>query len=180
MVSPFTTDLRKISRRCAIIPEAEAGPIGIKERRVAVVGIGNELRGDDIAGLLVIREAGKRVESPGILFLEAGPAPENCTGSLRKFRPDWVIFVDAAEMGAPPGEVRWLDPLETTGYSASTHTLPLHVLSDYISSEIGCRVSLLGIQPAHTDFDSPPSQAIRAAVARAAGELIRYLPGQIS
>ena len=40
------------------------------------------------------------------LCLSAGAAPENCTGLLRRFRPDLVLLVDAAEMGEAAGAVR--------------------------------------------------------------------------
>ena len=40
--------------------------------------------------------------------MEAGPAPENFTGPLRRFRPDLVLLVDAAQMDAEPGTIGWL------------------------------------------------------------------------
>jgi hypothetical protein len=35
---------------------------------------------------------------------------------------------------------------------------------EYLKSELGCRVSLVGIQPKHMDFDAPVSDEILRAV----------------
>jgi len=133
--------------------------------RVAVVGVGHELNGDDAAGLAVVR-ALKSALSPcdRVLLVDAGPAPENTTGLLRQFAPDLVLLIDAAQMDEPPGGVRWLCWQETTGISASTHTLPLHMLAQYLVAEFGCEVALLGIQPAANAINAPLSAVVEDAV----------------
>ncbi len=142
-------------------------------RRPAVVGIGQELRGDDAAGVLAVRilQSGAistpqgRAAPEGTLFLfEAGSLPEASAGPLRRFRPDWVIFIDAADMGEAPGTVRWIDPDQAGGFSGSTHTLPLSGFSAYLSSAIGCQVAILGIQPKHLDFDVPVSDEVLKSI----------------
>ena len=97
-------------------------------------------------------------------IIEAGHAPENCTGAVRRFAPDLVVLVDAAEMGEAPGTIRWLDWQETTGLSASTHTLPPYMLAQYLVGSLACRVALLGIQPAQNDIGTPLSPPVAAAV----------------
>ncbi|MGQ9903060.1 MAG: hydrogenase 3 maturation endopeptidase HyCI [Anaerolineae bacterium] len=145
--------------------------------RVAVVGIGNELRADDAAGLLIARalierQTGSEAQS-SILALNAGAAPENVTGALRRFAPDLVIFADAAfvDEGTPAGAVHWLDWRETAGLSASTHTLPLHVIAQYLVSELGCEVVLIGIQADGIAFDQAMSPAIQQTAQAVAAEL---------
>jgi hydrogenase 3 maturation protease len=67
--------------------------------RVAVVGVGNELNGDDAAGISVARNLWADREIPACCFkIETGSLPENASGPLRRFHPDLVIFVDAAEI----------------------------------------------------------------------------------
>lgn len=133
--------------------------------RVAVVGIGHELNGDDGAGIAVARALLARAGALSrLLVLDAGPAPENTTGALRTFAPDLVVFVDAAQMNEPPGTVRWLAWQDTTGISASTHTLPLHVLAQFLTADLGCDVALIGIQPQQNRLDAPLSPPVRAAV----------------
>jgi hydrogenase 3 maturation protease len=134
-------------------------------RRIAIVGMGNELRGDDSAGLVVARAL--QVALAGnehMLVIDAGPAPENHTGSLRHFKPDVTLFVDAAQMDEAPGVVKWLPWEETEGISASTHALPLYILAMYLVGELGCEAALLCIQPANNAVGAPLSQKVAEAV----------------
>jgi hydrogenase 3 maturation protease len=150
---------------------------------VAVVGIGQELNGDDGAGVLVVRRlsalarrgsgkaAPNKSQGPGafpgpcdLLIIEAAHAPENCLGPLLRFRPALVIVVDAAELGERPGTVRWLDWQETAGLSASTHTLPPSMLARFLVPAAGCEVAVLAIQAADTALGAPLSPEVAAAV----------------
>ncbi len=143
--------------------------------RLAVVGIGNELNSDDAAGVLVAR-ALRDETNDHFLVIEAGLAPENFTSILRRFHPDLVVLVDAAELGEPPGTVTWAGWAEAGGWSGSTHTLPPSVLAQYLVEELGCEVSLVGIQPARLDFDAGVSTEVRRAVVEVAAK-IRALAG---
>jgi len=156
---------------------------GTSFERVAILGIGNELNGDDAAGVIAARKlspivrgrdfiAGSR--SPAFLIIEAGLAPEAFTGPLRRFLPDLVILIDAAELGEPPGTIRWFDWTSVEGMSASTHTLPPSVLSQYLMKELGCQVMLIGIQPKQLEFDQQVSDEVQKAVAQVVQALILY------
>lgn len=131
--------------------------------RVAVVGVGHDLRGDDAAGLVVARRvlasAGER-----LLVVDGGPAPENLTGVLRRFQPDLVLLVDAADLDAEPGTVRWLTPDVIEGLSATTHTMPLSMLARFLQHELDCGVYLVGIQPGQNGIGQPLSEAVERAV----------------
>ena len=133
--------------------------------RIAIVGVGHELRGDDAAGVVVARGLQPLVAGRDErLVIDAGPVPENHTGLLRRFDPDLVLLVDAAQMYEAAGVVRCLAWQDTAGLSASTHTLPLHVISSYLTFELGCEVALLGIQAADTSLCGPLSPAVQEAV----------------
>jgi hydrogenase 3 maturation protease len=140
--------------------------------RIAIVGIGNELRCDDAAGSLVargLRPLQQAVEgSPWLVYrtlvMDAGQAPENLTGDLRGFRPGLILFVDAAEMGKAPGSIRWIAMDEIDGMSASTHRMPISMLATYLSLELRCDIVLLGIQPATVDLGEGLSLPVRRAV----------------
>lgn len=81
--------------------------MGNASARVAVPGIGNHLFGDDGVGVLMARELTARAgRQADCLVLDAGTAPENFTGPLRRFRPDFVLLVDAAQLSAEPGTSR--------------------------------------------------------------------------
>jgi hydrogenase maturation protease HycI len=135
--------------------------------RVAVVGIGHELRGDDAAGVLIARSLQRRSQDQAgdrLLAIDGGMAPENVVGVLRRFGPDLVLLVDAAQMGDAPGTVVWLAWQDAEGIGASTHAFPVALLAGYLVGELGCTVALLGIQPADTSLDAPLSPGVRQAV----------------
>src|SRR5512146_762807 len=75
--------------------------------KIAIVGVGHELRGDDAVGTLIARVLQHTVCSTTtaeslqdrLLVIDAGSAPENSTGILRRFGPNLILLLDAAEMG---------------------------------------------------------------------------------
>jgi hydrogenase 3 maturation protease len=146
--------------------------------RLAVVGIGNELNGDDAAGSLVARALHEHTNFAGIyrlLVIDAGVAPENITGDLRTFKPGLIVFIDAADLGEAPGTVRWIAMDEIDGMSASTHRMPLSMLSQYLTLELACDIVLLGIQPASVEMGLGLSYPVRHTVETVSADLCDLL-----
>lgn len=142
--------------------------------KVAVIGVGNPLRSDDAAGILVARELLQRecaTDVDHILILEGGPAPENLSGQLCKFAPDLILFIDAANLGEKPGTVQWISEECIDGLSASTHSLPLSMLARYLTLELNCHVIFLGIQPGSNEVGETVSAEVRQAVREIVQEL---------
>jgi hydrogenase 3 maturation protease len=136
-----------------------------ENKRIAVVGIGNEMRGDDAAGMLVARALGLRVVNlEHVRIIEGGHAPENATGELRKFSPDLVLLIDAADMGEAAGNIALISMEQIDGISASTHSLPLSMLARYLTLELNCEVALLGIQPKSVEMGASVSDEVNQAV----------------
>ena len=149
-----------------------------RKARIAFLGVGNDLHADDGAGVEVIR-ALRRLLQPSEYFLlvEGATAPENFSAPLRRFKPDILLFIDAANMGEKPGALAFLEMGEIDGFSASTHILPLTNLASFIKSETGCRVAFLGIQPARLEFDSPMTPVVKKSVYRLSRYLVALLGG---
>ena len=148
-------------------------------RSLAVVGIGSDLRGDDIAGILVFRELRSALtgsESKIIRLFDGGTAPENLTGEIIRFQPSHILLVDAADLGLKPGTVTLIEPEAVGGISFSTHVLPLSILADYLKSALPCRIIILGIQPGQTGFGSAHSQKISQAAHRLARIILNAAP----
>jgi hydrogenase 3 maturation protease len=74
-------------------------------------------------------------------------------------------------MGEAPGAIRWIEMDEIEGISASTHSLPLSMLSRYLNWELKCEVLLLGIQPANTDV----GETVTGEVMHAVTEIVREI-----
>lgn len=135
------------------------------------MGVGNELNGDDAAGNRVATKLLALTGFPAhFLPINAGSLPENASGPLRRFHPDVVILVDAADFGGQVGEIRWLEAEQIGGMSASSHTLPLSVLGQFLEAELDCQVDFLGIQPAQIEFDTAPGPWIEEAADEIAGK----------
>ena len=125
-------------------------------RKLAVLGVGNELRGDDAVGPLLARRI-KRLRSPKLMIIDCGVAPENYTGILRRFRPSHVVVVDAVDTGSPPGTVEVFESCELVGLPLSTHKVPLRLLAEYLEAALKCKLLVLGIQPGTLGFTDRPS-----------------------
>lgn len=146
--------------------------------RIAVLGVGNPMRSDDAAGVLVARLLLQRdlaTEAERLLIVEAGQAPENRTGELRKFRPDVVLITDAADLGERPGTVQWIPEEYIDGMTASTHSLPLSMLSRYLKLELKCTVAVLGIQAASNEVGEGVSPEVLEAIHEIVDELEQFV-----
>lgn len=95
-------------------------------QRVLIIGLGNEVRGDDAAGLAAARQL-KREFAQRVEVLESG-------GDGAQLMQAWkdahsVIVVDAAASGAPPGTVHRFDAcaeaLPAGRFGGSTHAFGL-------------------------------------------------------
>lgn len=144
-----------------------------ENKRIAIVGIGNEMRGDDAAGMLVAHYLQMRIgNKANLLVIEGGHAPENATGALRKFSPDLVLLIDAADMGEEAGTIALIPMEQIDGISASTHSLPLSMLARYLTLELNCEVALLGIQPKSVEMGEIVSVEVAQAVDTIVDEIL--------
>lgn len=94
-------------------------------RNVVVIGVGNELRGDDGAGLEAVRRV-RESELPAsvTVHLHEGEA----VGLLELWDgADAAVLVDTVRSGAPPGTIHRLDasqvPLPSPVRRSSSHTI---------------------------------------------------------
>jgi len=141
------------------------------------------LRGDDIIGVLIAEALHKSKKRPSCLKAFVGcTAPENITGEVKKFLRNakddaaHIILVDAAQMDAKPGTIKLLEAEAIKGTSFSTHVLPLPILMSYFQAQINCGVSVIGIQPAHTDFGAEPSKEVLRTVNKVISIIISSIP----
>jgi len=119
-------------------------------RRVALLGIGNDLRHDDGLGPLIVESLD--IRHPDILIENVGSVPEAFARPLAEFGAERVILIDAADMKRPVGHVELVTKDRIGGIAISTHHLPLSFLMMYLEQETGAKTILLGIQPQNIDF----------------------------
>lgn len=134
----------------------------------AVVGVGNELCGDDAAGVLVAQLLGEAV-GPGrvsdrLHVVQTGPVPENYIGPILQDQPHQVVFCDAVDFGGAPGEWRVFEMDDLSEACVSTHNSSLALLSRVLAAEGVEDIFVVGIQPKQTSFGSSCSSEVMAAV----------------
>ena len=136
-----------------------------RAKRVAVVGIGDELNVHDRLGMIAAREV-DGLHLPSVRVFLAGTVPESVTGPIRRYRPDAILLLDAADMGARPGTVALVEPKEIRANLLSTHALPLSVVMEFLEKDAGARVTLVGIQPDLEAREFSPSGPEQAGLTR--------------
>jgi hydrogenase 3 maturation protease len=147
-------------------------------KRVAILGIGSELRGDDAAGILAARQIEKNTKknaTPEVRVFIGDTAPENLTGEIKRFQPTHLLIIDSADLNIEPGEIRLLNPDQIGGTSFCTHTLPTSVLTDYLMQSFKCEVIAVGIQPKTLTFGAKPSKEVVAAAKNIARTITKLL-----
>lgn len=79
-------------------------------RKLAVIGIGNPLMGDDAAGILALEKLLKTDLPRGTKIIDAGTGGMSLLHILSKY--DAVVIADAVDMGLRVGQVRVFSPNE--------------------------------------------------------------------
>ncbi len=129
--------------------------------KTVFVGIGNNLRGDDGIGPLIIERLRQLMSRPCI---DAGSVPENSFGPIAKENPDTVVIIDAVQLFLKPGAYRLLSAEEVLETGFSTHTLSPSVFMQYLKEATNAEVYLLGIQPMSTELGSGVSAQLEESV----------------
>ena len=141
-----------------------------------VWGMGNEIMGDDAAGIYcagLIRDR----NIPWIKVFLCGTLPENYLCTIERIRPETLLLVDAADMGISPGEVRLLSLSDIGGAAFSTHGIPADLLLRPHESSV--RIRIIGIQPLETVPGAGISPRVRSAALMAADAVCGRYWGRI-
>ena len=126
----------------------------------AIVCVGNDLCGDDAAGVEVARRLADSVPWP---VYDTRNAPENFLMKIVAQAPTSLLLIDALHFAAEPGSIRLFQPEDLTGQGPSTHgPAPLAFL-DMLRALHPCPCTVLGIQPHRLDLDTPPSAPVQHA-----------------
>lgn len=148
---------------------------------ILVIGIGNEQRGDDAAGLLVARRLRDR-GLPGVAVVEA-----QCDATLLIdlwAGAEKVYLVDAVVSGAPPGSLFRLDGLrqdseETHGYRSS-HGLGVKAAIELARAldRLPQHLVIYGIEGAGFAVGAAISPEAQGGVAAAVAAIVADLGGE--
>ena len=119
-------------------------------KKIAFLGIGNDLRTDDGLGLYIV--SGITTKHPDIFLENVGSVPEAFARPLAEFGAERVIMIDAADMRKPVGHVELVTKDRIGGIALSTHSMPLSLLMQYLEDQTGGKTVILGVQPQNIMF----------------------------
>lgn len=145
--------------------------------RALVLGLGNDLLGDDGIGLTVARALRGRVPR-GVDVVESGEAGLALLELLNGY--DRAVIIDAMQSGAPPGTIHHLDPStfdRVLAPSAHYAGLPeVFELAQRLGIAIPTRIAVLAIAVLGPfAFSEHLSPAVADAVEPAAEAVLREL-----
>ena len=136
---------------------------------VLIVGVGNLLKSDDAAGIVLLERLKGVVRAQ---FLDCGVAPENYLEKIVSIAPNTVIILDAVDLDQPPGTIRIMKAGEIARGGISTHYLSLRMFVDYLNNRLeAVNIFLLGIQPQSVALGEGLSDKVNTAIDRLVEEL---------
>lgn len=131
---------------------------------IVFVGLGNEFRSDDNAGLMLLNRLKETTQFQFSKFISAGKNPENHLDQILKLNPEVVVFLDAAEFGGLPGEIKILNDPEISTSQFSTHTFSIKIIEKFLLLNQKMDFIYLGIQYADLKSGNVISQTINSSI----------------
>jgi hydrogenase 3 maturation protease len=114
---------------------------------VVFIGLGNELRGDDWAGIYLLRKLKASGCFKGAHFIEAGISPENYVTNVLDLSPAVIVFIDASRCGSTPGEIKFIDPADVEMSGFSTHSYSIKLIEKFFMYCQDIKFVYIGIVP---------------------------------
>lgn len=108
-----------------------------------LLGVGNEMNGDDAIGVYVAR----KFKCKNWRAIDCATVPENFIGEIRRNKPEKIVIVDAADMGLKAGEIRRIAKEKISKATFSTHSIPLSLFISHLEKFTNAKIYLIGIQP---------------------------------
>jgi hydrogenase maturation protease len=145
---------------------------------ITVIGIGNEFRGDDVAGLLVVRQL-KESPHDGVEFLEQSGEATALMETMDQTGP--MILVDAVQSGAEPGTIHRYDASEKSMPAeflrCSTHNFSVHDAIEMARAleKLPAQLIVYGIEGSHFDPGAELSPLVHAAIEKVAQQINKEL-----
>jgi hydrogenase maturation protease len=138
-----------------------------------VLGVGNVLLADEGAGVHAMRYLADHYDLPDTTYIDAGTLSFTLAADIAK--ADHLIVFDAAQIEAEPGGIRVFEGEEVDEFlksgRGSVHEVGFADLMDIARLEgyLPQRRALIGIQPETLGWGEAPSETVRRALPRAAG-----------
>ncbi len=153
-------------------------------KRVVIVGVGNPLRADDAAGPALIERMQGKVAAT---LIDVGDVPENYLGPVEAAQPQVVLIIDAADLGANPGDTALIEIERLAQTGLTTHHASLTLFAQLLRASIPVGqdtntansdmldILLLAIQPMNTAFGAPISPVVEQTLSKLEALLLQTI-----
>ena len=126
-----------------------------------IIGVGNTLRGDDGAAILLVE---KLKESGFMEALAVHSTPENYLGKIAGHTGHARLWIDIIHWKATPGSFRFFRDQEIENYAISTHNYSISVLVRFLSDMKNVPDYFIGIEPESIEMGESISQPVQNAI----------------
>ena len=137
------------------------------EKKICLLGIGNFDRSDDYVGGAVLDELQNYSFPKNIVILNSGPVPEAFTGVIKKERPDYLIIIDAANMGESPGTIRVFTEKDIDdAFMITPHKTSMKMYLKYLRHFLKhLKAFFIGIEPQSLSYLEEMTPKVKESVA---------------
>jgi hydrogenase 3 maturation protease len=116
--------------------------------RTAIVGIGNLMKADDGAGMVMAAILKERLaDFSEVRTYETGTTPENHLAEIVAFKPEIIYLIDAADFEGEAGDFKLFPADEVKSQGFSTHAVSISLLIQFLKVQTKAEIFLLAIQP---------------------------------
>ena len=136
--------------------------------RTVVIGIGNRLRGDDAAGVVVAEQLRSRVPA-GVEVVSCDEEPSRLMEAWEG--ADSVVLVDTVSSGAAPGTLHRFEagdePVPARAFRSSTHAIGIGETIELARAlgRLPRRVRVYGVEAGGFETGAPLTREVEDAVA---------------
>ena len=143
------------------------------DENVVIVTLGNDLRGDDGAGILFgnFLCSGNLSGNTPLNIINAGDTPENYTSIIAGMHPDTILIADAMDFDGNPGDIMLFEGEKLAKESSSTHG-SLRLFVDFLEKTTAAKIFILGFQPKSTALGEDISPVVYESVKKAADMIL--------
>jgi len=135
------------------------------KEKIVIMGVGNIIRGDDAAGVIIAENLKKKIKRKDIKIINAEETPENWAGKIEKISPETLIIIDVVNFNSFPGDVKIfsIDEIEETTFT--THNFSFPFLFGNLKEKT--EILIIGIQPGKINIKEGISEKVKKGMEKA-------------
>lgn len=132
----------------------------LRNCKTLFVGIGSEIRGDEL-GIKRIIENLSKTKNINMGALWTDTRPENFLKYIEEYNPEKLIFLQASKFGGSAGDIRVLYIAEHD--EDTLHESPITTMAHYLDETVGTKSILVVVEPKYLKIGGISDEMKKAA-----------------